>query len=243
MERPTIIEIARKARGWTQRELALAGGTSQPTLSAYERREKSPSLAVTERLIGEAGYSLKLDVTVDFSQVTFNGHDIHWIPDRLWRVEPRLCFSKVKFPDAVAHRESGEWQQRYFDLANRNDRRRVYQYLLQAGIPVWIWRWVDGASSSTSGTSSTSPANCAPSGSHSSTTLAKARRKTRSMSASTTPTSRLPKNARSASPHAVPQRRRNSSSDAASAGSATLSDVPTNVCHNERSRRWIARFT
>jgi transcriptional regulator with XRE-family HTH domain len=36
MERPTIIEIARKARGWTQRELALAAGTSQPTLSAYE---------------------------------------------------------------------------------------------------------------------------------------------------------------------------------------------------------------
>src|SRR5665811_1637389 len=75
MERPTIIEIARKARGWTQRELALAAGTSQPTLSAYERREKSPSLAVTERLTGEAGYTLRLDVTVDFTQVTFNGHD------------------------------------------------------------------------------------------------------------------------------------------------------------------------
>jgi transcriptional regulator with XRE-family HTH domain len=145
MERPTIIEIARKARGWTQRELAGAAGTSQPTLSAYERREKSPSLAVTERLIGEAGYSLKLDVTVDFSQVTFNGHDIHWVPDRLWQVEPRLCFSKVKFPDGVAHRETGEWQQRHFDLADRDDRRRVYQYLLRAGVPVWIWRWVDGA--------------------------------------------------------------------------------------------------
>jgi len=104
VERPTIIEIARKARGWTQRELAGAAGTSQPTLSAYERREKSPSLAVTERLIGEAGYSLKLDVTVDFTQVTFNGHDICWVPDRLWRVEPRLCFSKVTFPDGVAHR-------------------------------------------------------------------------------------------------------------------------------------------
>jgi transcriptional regulator with XRE-family HTH domain len=145
VERPTIIEIARKARGLTQTQLAKAGGTSQATVSAYERREKSPSLGVVERLVGEAGYTLRLDHTVDFRQVTFNGRDIHWVPDQLWRVEPRLCFSKVKFPDGVAHRETGEWQQRYFDLADRDDRRRVYQYLLKAGVPVWIWRWVDGA--------------------------------------------------------------------------------------------------
>ncbi len=145
MERPTIIEIARKARGWTQRELAGAAGTSQPTLSAYERREKSPSLAVTERLIGEAGYSLKLDVTVDFTQVTFNGHDIHWVPDRLWRVEPRLCFSKVQFPDTVAVRETGEWAVRHFDLSDRDERWGVYSYLLTKGLPLWIYRWVDGA--------------------------------------------------------------------------------------------------
>ncbi|MBA2640134.1 MAG: helix-turn-helix transcriptional regulator [Nocardioidaceae bacterium] len=144
MERPTILEIARKVRGWTQTQLATAAGTSQATVSAYERREKSPSLGVIERLVGEAGYTLRLDHTVDFTEF-FDGQTVYWIPDRLWRVEPRLCFSKVKFPDAVAHRESGEWQQRYFDLADRDDRRRVYQYLLGAGIPVWIWRWVDGA--------------------------------------------------------------------------------------------------
>jgi transcriptional regulator with XRE-family HTH domain len=144
MARPTIIETARKSRGWTQTELAKAAGTSQATVSAYERREKSPSLGVVERLVGEAGYTIRLDHTVDFSKF-FDGDRLYWIPDRLWRVEPRLCFSKVKFPDAVAHRESGQWQQRYFDLAERNDRRRVYLYLLRAGIPVWIWRWVDGA--------------------------------------------------------------------------------------------------
>lgn len=145
VDRPTIIEIARKARGLTQTQLAQAGGTSQATVSAYERREKSPSLGVVERLVGEAGYTLRLEHTVDFRQVTFDGRDIHWVPDELWRAEPRLCFSKVKFPDGIAHRETGEWQQRYFDLADRDDRRRVYRYLLVAGIPVWIWRWVDGA--------------------------------------------------------------------------------------------------
>lgn len=134
-------ETARKAHGWTQTRLAKAAGTSQATVSAYERRAKSPSLGVIERLIGEVGYALRLDHAVDFNRF-FDGERTYWIPDRLWRVEPRLCFSKVKFPDAVAHRESGEWLQRYFDRA---DRRRVCQYVLQAGIPIWIWRWVDGA--------------------------------------------------------------------------------------------------
>jgi len=145
MERPTIIELARKARGWTQRELAGAATTSQATVSAYERREKSPSLAVTERLIGEAGYSLRLDVTVDFSPVTFDGQTIYQIPNRLWRVEPRLSFSKVTFPDWPTSRESGDFIMRNWDLAVREDRRRVYGYLLRESVPVWIYRWVDGA--------------------------------------------------------------------------------------------------
>ena len=145
MERPTIIEMARKARGWTQRELAGEARTSQATVSAYERREKSPSLAVTERLIGQAGYSLRLDVTVDFTQVTSAGAEPFWVPDRLWRVEPRLCFSKVKFPDTVAVRGTGEWVMRHFDLSARDERWGVYSYLLAQGLPVWIYRWVDGA--------------------------------------------------------------------------------------------------
>lgn len=145
MERPTIIEIARKARGWTQRELAGTAGTSQATVSAYERREKSPSLAVTERLIGQAGYSLRLDVSVDFTQVTNAGVEPFWVPDRLWRVEPRLCFSKVKFPDTVAVRDTGGWVMRHFDLGARDERWGVYSYLLRKGVPLWIYRWVDGA--------------------------------------------------------------------------------------------------
>ena len=145
MERPTIIEIARKARGWTQRDLAGAAATSQATVSAYERREKSPSLAVTERLIGQAGYSLRLDVTVDFSPVTLDGQTIYQIPNRLWRVEPRLSFSKVTFPDWPTSRESGDFIMRNWDLAVREDRRRVYGYLLRESVTVWIYRWVDGA--------------------------------------------------------------------------------------------------
>ena len=85
------------------------------------------------------------EVTVDFTQVTFNGHNICWVPDRRWRVEPRLCFSKLTFPDGPATRETGEWIMRDWDLADREARRRVYGYLLRAGPPLWIYRWVDGA--------------------------------------------------------------------------------------------------
>ena len=70
---------------------------------------------------------------------------IYWVPNRLWRVEPRLCFSKVQFPDGPASRETGEFIMRDWDLAVREERRRVYGYLLREGVPVWTYRWVDGA--------------------------------------------------------------------------------------------------
>lgn len=67
------------------------------------------------------------------------------MPNRLWRVESRLCFSRVRFPDTVAVRETGEWVMRYWDLGNRDERWGVYCYLLTKGLPLWIYRWVDGA--------------------------------------------------------------------------------------------------
>ncbi len=51
----------------------------------------------------------------------------------------------MRFPDAVAVRETGEWVMRYWDLGNRDERWGVYGYLLRAGLPLWICRWVDGA--------------------------------------------------------------------------------------------------
>lgn len=44
----------------SQRELAERSGTSQATLSAYERGLKSPSLKVAERIVEAAGYRLAL---------------------------------------------------------------------------------------------------------------------------------------------------------------------------------------
>lgn len=44
VEPSSLIEIARRAAGLTQVELAKRAGTSQATLSAYERGLKTPSL-------------------------------------------------------------------------------------------------------------------------------------------------------------------------------------------------------
>lgn len=53
----TLLE-ARRHAGFSQRELARRGGTSQATLSQYERGLKQPSVAVLARLLGAAGWSL-----------------------------------------------------------------------------------------------------------------------------------------------------------------------------------------
>ena len=51
VERPTIIELARRAAGLTQAELARRAGTTQSAVSMYERRRKVPLLDVAERLV------------------------------------------------------------------------------------------------------------------------------------------------------------------------------------------------
>lgn len=51
IERETIIEVARRAAGLTQAELAQRAATSQSAISEYERRRKSPALDVTEWLM------------------------------------------------------------------------------------------------------------------------------------------------------------------------------------------------
>lgn len=56
------IRTLRQASGLTQAALAQAGGTSQPTIAAYEAGRKSPTLATVDRLARGAG----LEATVVF---------------------------------------------------------------------------------------------------------------------------------------------------------------------------------
>jgi predicted transcriptional regulator len=47
----TVIEVARRAAGLSQRRLADLARTQQSSVSEYERRRKSPTLDVVERLL------------------------------------------------------------------------------------------------------------------------------------------------------------------------------------------------
>jgi transcriptional regulator with XRE-family HTH domain len=59
----TLIKLARRDMGLSQRELACRAATSQATLSAYEAGRKSPSLDTLARIIRAAGLDLRIQLT------------------------------------------------------------------------------------------------------------------------------------------------------------------------------------
>ena len=55
-----LILFARRSSGMSQRELAVAAGVKQPTLSAYENGHRQPTVRTVERLLRECGLRLDL---------------------------------------------------------------------------------------------------------------------------------------------------------------------------------------
>jgi transcriptional regulator with XRE-family HTH domain len=55
------LRAARTLAGLSQAELAIRGGTSQATVSAYENGSKQPSVATFSRLLAAAGARLTLE--------------------------------------------------------------------------------------------------------------------------------------------------------------------------------------
>lgn len=61
MDVPTILRQARRRAGLSQVEMAARAGTSQATISAYERGRKSPSVATLSRLLAATGCRLAVE--------------------------------------------------------------------------------------------------------------------------------------------------------------------------------------
>ena len=59
-----LIAAARLTAELTQARLAELAGTTQPTISAYERGAKVPDLATLERIVGAAGFELRMSLAV-----------------------------------------------------------------------------------------------------------------------------------------------------------------------------------
>lgn len=139
MERSYLIEWARRSRGMTQVELASRAGTSQATLSAYERGLKSPSLKVAQRLLEATGYDINLRVHIDWVQHLHPDVVPFWSPSILLGVETPACFARLTIRDSLR-----DGERRTFQLLNRED-RKPYEILIQRHHPDETIRWIDGA--------------------------------------------------------------------------------------------------
>ncbi len=140
MDRAYLLERARRARGLTQAQLAALAGTSQATLSAYERGVKSPALKVAARIIAATGHDLNLRVHIDWVEHHPPGIVRFWAPNILWSVGPPDCFATLAIPDFIRNTGMRDW-----DMRDREERKGVYEQLIRRGSPQQMIRWMDGA--------------------------------------------------------------------------------------------------
>lgn len=127
-----------RPKGLTQETAARRAGTSQPTLSAYERGTKSPTLPVLERILRALGYELDLVPRVTFHPEPLGDRGRTFqVPDRLWHLDPPDCFAPVTMMLST--------RQRVFDLMDRTSRAEAYAHLLARGTPEQLLDHVDCA--------------------------------------------------------------------------------------------------
>jgi transcriptional regulator with XRE-family HTH domain len=138
VDRRSLLEVARVARGLTQQAVARRSGTSQPTLSAYERGTKSPTLAVAERILHSLGFDLGLQPRVTFREVHGERGGTYRVPDQLWRVDPPDCFAPVDVSGA-------DRSLRTSDLVNRKGRIEAFAWLLTHGDEQQLFNHLDAA--------------------------------------------------------------------------------------------------
>jgi len=136
MARRSLLQTARVARGLTQEAVAPHAGTSQPTLSAYERGMKSPTLAVVERILHTLDYEIGLQPRATFREVRV-GRRTFLVPDQLWRVDPPDCFAPLTIDD--------DGRRRDVQLRHREGRVEAYAWLLTHGDETQLFEHVDGA--------------------------------------------------------------------------------------------------
>ena len=136
-----LLERVRYESALSHSERAALGGTSRTTLSAYEHRRKSPTLATVERLLDSVGYDLSFEARVQFSEHPMRRGRPIFVPDRLWRLQILDAFTTVHLPIELNWSKPGAT----FALTNRRQRARCYEIVLREGMPADILKYIDGA--------------------------------------------------------------------------------------------------
>jgi len=137
----TVIGVARKAAGLSQRRLAEVAGTQQSSISEYESRRKSPTLEVVERLLDAADAELAVKPTVFFDYREDPEIGSFAVPDRLWSVPVPECFARVQVLKYIFHTDDN----RIWDLSDPTERIEYYELVLVHGPDHMILDSVDGA--------------------------------------------------------------------------------------------------
>lgn len=129
MEPPkTVIELARRAFGATQAELALWAGTAQSSVSEYESRKKSPTLEVVERLLQAVDAELTFKPFIDFEEHENPEGGWFLVPEKLWSVPMPDCFGKVQVTGIMFKSA----RTRVWDLSVEAERIDYYSWALQS---------------------------------------------------------------------------------------------------------------
>jgi len=136
----TVIEMARKAAGLSQRRLAEIARTQQSSVSEYESRRKSPTLEVVERLLDAADAELAVKPMVFFDYRGDPEIGSFAVPDRLWSVPLPDCFSRVQVLKYIFHTDDNK----IWDLSNPTERIEYYELALAHGLEQMLLDSVDG---------------------------------------------------------------------------------------------------
>ncbi len=136
-----LLSRAREAAGLSKADLAERAGTSRPTLSAYEHGRVSPTLDTAERILAAAGYRLVTTPTLHWHDVDLGRGRTAPVPDHLPDLPARQAVRVLEVPLHLDWSSPG----RSVDLADRQQRARVYEVVLREGRPADIESIVDGA--------------------------------------------------------------------------------------------------
>jgi transcriptional regulator with XRE-family HTH domain len=145
--RKTVIEVARKAAGLSQRQLGYLARTQQSSVSEYESGRKSPTLDVVVRLLEAADAELAVRPMVFWEFIEDPVAGRFAVPDRLWSVPIPECFARVqawKYTFQPEVHQSWTEELRTWDLSVESKRIDCYELLLQHGATPMIEGAVDG---------------------------------------------------------------------------------------------------
>lgn len=135
-----LLKRAREAAGVSQDWLARHAGTSRPTLSAYERGHKSPSLVTAQRLLDQIECELAVRRRIRFVDHVRQRGGVVSVPTSLPCLDAVSALARVSLPLHVNWSDPS----RSFNLADRRQRARVYEMVLRDGTATDVLAFVDG---------------------------------------------------------------------------------------------------